>query len=237
MVFERLTAGVLIGADGRNSWIAHRLGLARPNESDAEYVGVQAQVKNSSGTGSGIHIHLFPAGYAGVVGVGGGLTNVCFAIDKKILKRCCSTTELWEKSLYHNPFLKEQLERSEIVGPVRTAFPVYFAPRRCWGDGFLLAGDAARVTEPVTGEGVFFALQSGILAAETVDRAFQRGDLSAQTLCPYLYECRKAFSRRRAFNHLVRAVVHRPLLAGALVRFSAAIPVPMNFLVRAVCAA
>lgn len=234
---ERLTARVLIGADGRNSRTAHRLGLARPNELDAKHVGVQSQVKNAAETDDGVHIHLFPGGYAGLVGVGGGLTNVCFTIDKKTLKECSSVTELWEKTLYRNRILKEQLGRGEIVAPIRTAFPVYFAPRRCYGDGFLLAGDAARVTEPVTGEGVYFALRSGELAAETVARALRRGDLSARALSAYARDCRSWFARRRAVNHLVRAVVRRPALASALVRFSAAVPVPMNSLVRAVCAA
>lgn len=40
-----------------------------------------------------------------------------------------------------------------------------------WGDGYLLAGDAAGVVHPFTGEGIAFALRSGQRAAELLARS------------------------------------------------------------------
>ena len=45
-----------------------------------------------------------------------------------------------------------------------------FAPGRCSGPGFVVAGDAAGMVSPFTGEGISYALESGRLAAEVVDR-------------------------------------------------------------------
>ncbi|MEO6239232.1 MAG: NAD(P)/FAD-dependent oxidoreductase [Vicinamibacterales bacterium] len=39
------------------------------------------------------------------------------------------------------------------------------------GDGWMLLGDAAGLVDPITREGIFFALRSGILAAEALQRA------------------------------------------------------------------
>ena len=74
----------------------------------------------------------------------------------------CST-----EVLAQNPHLKEIIERSDSASELRSVYPVYFPPRRCVADGALLVGDAARVSEPVTGEGIYFAMRSGLLAAET----------------------------------------------------------------------
>ena len=80
---------------------------------------------------------------------------------------------LLERFLWKNRYLRELLADTEIVGQIRSAYPVYFSPRRCYGDGFLLVGDAARVTEPVTGEGIYFALKSAEILAQTIESPHQ----------------------------------------------------------------
>lgn len=42
----------------------------------------------------------------------------------------------------------------------------------------VLVGDAAGVVDPFTGEGIYYAIQSGQIASEEIARAFQRGDLN-----------------------------------------------------------
>ncbi|WP_165970423.1 geranylgeranyl reductase family protein [Actinomadura sp. 6K520] len=62
------------------------------------------------------------------------------------------------------------------VGPLRGA-PLYtgFAPERSWAPGLLLAGDAAGMVNPATGEGISFALESGKIAAEIADARLAAG--------------------------------------------------------------
>jgi flavin-dependent dehydrogenase len=99
----------------------------------------------------------------------------------------------------------------------------------------LLAGDAARVNEPVSGEGIYFALKSGLLAAETVDGAFRAGDFSAARLRGYETVCRSEFRLRRGVNALIRALIYRPALASPLIRFSAKRRRLLDSIVRTVC--
>lgn len=229
-----IAARLLIGADGRNSWVAHRLGAAGPEDNGGRFIGFQLHLKGCRNIAGEVEIHLFPGGYGGLVGVGGGLATLCFIIEKEVAREN-RVDDLLKKHLYQNPRFEESLARSEPVGEVRSVYPVTFAPRRSFGDGFLLAGDAARVTEPVTGEGVYFALKSGKLAAEAADSALQRGDVSARQLSRYALACQKELGRRQALNRLVGAVIRRPRWASLLLGLSRRNNFPVRTLVNLVC--
>ena len=163
------------------------------------------------------------------------MANLCFTVEKKIVRERLTVAAVLRKYSYKNLRLKDALETSEAVGEFRSMYPVYFSPRRCYGDRFLLVGDAARVTEPVTGEGVYFALRSGELAAEAADAAFKRGDISARQLSAYHFACRSTFARRQTINRLVRAVIHRPYLLTPLLRLSRNSNFPVRAFLDRVC--
>jgi flavin-dependent dehydrogenase len=97
-------------------------------------------------------------------------------------------------------------------------------------------GDAARVTEPISGEGAYFALQSGMLAANTLDRALKRGDGSANFLRSYEQACARVFRSRVMLNSLLRFAVYRPALLNRLIAWSAKDNRLLGALVDAVCA-
>jgi menaquinone-9 beta-reductase len=232
---DQIHAGVLIGADGRNSWVAHRLGMAGSTTAAGRSIGFQLRLRYDRGLKGNIEIHLFPGGYAGVVALGGGLINLGFAVDRHCWSRAPSMTGLLESRLSKNPHLKMILERSEIAGKIRSAYPVYFPRRRCFGDAVLLAGDAAQVTEPVTGEGVYFAMKTGLLAAEAVDGACRRGNTSAAQLAIYETMRRRALGTRRGLNALLRFIVFQPALLDPLIRFSAKRTGLLDSLVHTIC--
>ena len=233
---SKLQALLLIGADGRNSPVAHRLGLAGKRERSGNYLAFQAHMRAVRRLQGDVQIHSFPQGYAGLVSVGGGAANLCFVVKKEQAGGNTSFEALREGCLYQNPFLRESLTGSEIAGPLRSAFPVYFSPRRSHGDGFLLVGDAARVTEPVTGAGIYFALKSGLLAARAAHRALSRRNLSADSLSVYERWCRDSFRLRRGINALARALIYRPFLLAPMLRLSARSSFPLRSLVARACA-
>jgi flavin-dependent dehydrogenase len=138
--------------------------------------------------------------------------------------------------LPQNPYLKKLLHRSTSAGEFRSAYPVYFRRRRCITDGALLVGDAARVSEPVTGEGIYFAMGSGLLAAETIDEALVRGDLSAKSLRSYGQKRKQLFRPRYALNSLIHFAIYRPGLINPLIRLFAKHGHTLGSLVDTVCA-
>jgi geranylgeranyl reductase family protein len=231
-VYEELSAKVLIAADGRNSWVAHRLGLAN-SAKHGRSVGFQLHLKRSGGLDGKIEIHLFPGGYAGVVAIGGDTVNLCFSIEKDRLGNGRSDALLVEKFLSENPTLRKIL-CSDRVSQMRSTYPLYFPPRRPCADGVLLVGDAARVSEPVSGEGIYFAMKSGLLAAETVHRAFRQNDFSSGQLRGYVRASRAAFQFRSGLNSLIGFLIYRPALVSRLVRLSGKRGF-LSSIVRAIC--
>jgi flavin-dependent dehydrogenase len=134
-----------------------------------------------------------------------------------------------------NPHLQSILRQSEPVGAAHSVYPVYFPPRRSYGHGVLLVGDAARVNEPVSGEGIYFALKSGQFAAAAIDQAFRQDDFSAEQLSSYEREYRRAFRMRRGINALIRCLIYRPAIISPLVRFSGARRQLLGSLVQTIC--
>lgn len=68
--------------------------------------------------------------------------------------------------------------------PIRRLLPVGPA-RRSYGERMLAVGDAAGLTKPVTGGGIFYALLSAAFAADTLIEALRADDLRAQRLARY----------------------------------------------------
>ena len=234
-VIDELRASVLIGADGRNSWVGHHLGMTSGAAMQGRAIGFQLRLKSSNSLAGKVEIHLFPGGYAGLVGLDGNTLNLCLAIDKIRLQHHRSLDRLLRFGLSSNPRLETMLRRSEIAGQARSVYPVYFSPRRSYGDRVLLTGDAARVNEPVTGEGIYFALKSGELAARAIDQAFRKGDLSADQLCTYDRECRSTFRTRWRINTLIRWLIYRPALLAPLIRFSGSRRGLLDSMVYTIC--
>ena len=232
---ESWQAKVLIGADGRNSWVAQQLGLNRGAAMQGRSIGFQIRLRCARAASGRIQIHLFPGGYAGVVGLGDGTITLGMAIDKRMLGGERGADFLFHKVLARNPHLKEIIDRSESVAELRSVYPVHFPARRCVADGALLVGDAARVSEPVTGEGIYFAMRSGLLAAETIDLALRRKNLTAVGLAGYGRACHRAFRPRLALNALMRFAVYHPALIDPFIRLSARNGRLLNSLVDAVC--
>jgi flavin-dependent dehydrogenase len=79
--------------------------------------------------------------------------------------------------------------------------------------GVLLVGDAAGFYDPFTGEGVFAALRSAELAAETAARALRAGDCSRATLAVYDRARRRAFAGKARVTRALQGVIGRRRLA------------------------
>jgi geranylgeranyl reductase family protein len=232
---DSVCAKILVGADGRNSWVAQQLGLATAPPKHSSAVGFEIQLRHLAGLRGSVEIHQFPGGYAGLVQVDDNTVNLCFAINRPSLGRSLSFDNLRGQFLRRNPRLDELLSVGEPTSGLRSAWPVYFPARRCFGNGFLLVGDAARVTEPLTGEGIFFALKSGQLAGTTLARALADGNLSSVRLSAYDRACRAEFAARLRLNAVIRNLVYRPRLLSLAIRFLGRRRRLLDSLIHAVC--
>jgi geranylgeranyl reductase family protein len=117
-------------------------------------------------------------------------------------------------------FLSSPRVASRVVGevgdPVLRLLPVA-PPRRTYGPRTLVIGDAAGLTKPLTGGGIFYSLLSADLAAETLDEALGKDDLGARRLARYEARWRQRLGRELRtggwFRHLLANFTDRELEA------------------------
>mgnify|MGYP003681895112 CR=1 FL=1 len=93
-------------------------------------------------------------------------------------------------------------------------------PRRVHGDRVLLTGDAAGFVDPFLGEGIYYAMKSGEIAADVAAGAVESGDFSDRFLHEYVMRCEKEFNYdlKSALKFANFAYGHRDLFLKALWR-------------------
>ena len=192
---EAFEADTLVAADGRNSTVARLLGLLPAAHKDR--LGLQAHLPARNGDGNKVTMRLLPCGYCGVAEVGGGEINVCLVARARDLDRL----KAWANEKFS--LQPEQAWRSIA--------PLARAPLPPVQERLLLVGDAARVVEPFTGEGISYALGSGVLAAE----AIISGDLPR-----YAARHRDLYRGRLWVNELAKAAVLHPRIATQTLRLA-----------------
>jgi flavin-dependent dehydrogenase len=82
----------------------------------------------------------------------------------------------------------------QISSPRRWGIPLKPIPRT-YANRALVAGDAAGFAKPTTGGGIFYALLSGQMAAQTAAAALDKGDLSARRLKGYESDWKDVFGK------------------------------------------
>jgi flavin-dependent dehydrogenase len=109
----------------------------------------------------------------------------------------------------------------------RAVAPLERAPIGPLRDGVLYVGDAARVVEPFTGEGIYYALQSASLAA---------AHILAGSLEQYPAAHAALYRRRLWINRLARWAVTHPRSGAVLLRVMSAHPSSLQYMVGRVTA-
>ena len=108
-------------------------------------------------------------GYAWVFPLPGGGANVGFGVLRADGRSGRDLKDLWPE-LLARPTLRGVLgERAHPTEPVRAwPIPTRYEPSRLANGRVLFVGDAAGVVDPMTGEGIAQALETGTLAADAV---------------------------------------------------------------------
>jgi flavin-dependent dehydrogenase len=92
-----------------------------------------------------------------------------------------------------------------------------------------LAGDSARVVEPFTGEGIYFALRTGLLAAEAALGGMEKDDFGT-AFAAYARGHGKLYRRRSWVNTLTRWALVSPARTVRLLRRVKPGPALVSFL-------
>ncbi len=168
----------------------------------------------------------FMPGYGWVFPLSDGLANVGIGYfpGGQFRRQNLPARRLFDRFVDHNLRVKRQLVGGTPIEPVKS-YPLRtdFATMRTQTDGLLLVGEAAGLVNPINGEGVDYALESGQIAAELLAQPLLDGRLIAASLDNYenrlreryfdffyyLAKMRDVYFREWVFNLLVRKAQSR----------------------------
>jgi geranylgeranyl reductase family protein len=210
---DSFQARILIGADGRNSTVAHlRNLLPRPAR---ERVALQAHIPLPRDFGNRIVLQFLHEGYSGQASVNETQLNLCLVGTPPTI----STLRKWAEREFDLPANQ----------PWRTITPLTRSPVPSAHENLFFIGDAARVVEPFTGEGIYYALQSGELAANAAAKILRGNDRNS-ILREFSRAHAEMYRGRLWINRLARAAVLRPQLGSLFVDAARIRPEIMKFL-------
>jgi menaquinone-9 beta-reductase len=203
----RVTAGendfearALIAADGRNSTVARLCSLLP--RSQRERIALQSHIALPPDFGNRVVLQFLRQGYSGQAPVNENELNLCLVAKPRDIEA-----------------LKEWAQKRFAISPDhswRTITPLTRAPLPPAHENLFLVGDAARVVEPFTGEGIYYALRSGKLAANAIIQIIQGGNRSA-AVSEFDHGHAEMYRGRLWINRLARAAVLSPKIASRLV--------------------
>jgi geranylgeranyl reductase family protein len=197
----RLPARVTIAADGRYSRVARAVGLSRsPWRPRRWAIGSYFQDVGSMSAFGEMHVRR--GHYLGVAPLPGGITNACVVTPAPGRQK--PDTILMD-ALRQDPLLRERFTNARMVVEPISLGPL--AVDCCSGGmpGLLLAGDAAGFVDPMTGDGLRFAMRGAELAALEALHALEHGNADAHVRL--LAARRREFAAKWRFNRTMRWMV------------------------------
>jgi menaquinone-9 beta-reductase len=206
---EPVQARFLLAADGRNSSVARLLAEYPKTRTDR----VALQTHFSADTEPHVTLQLCQYGYLGLATIGEGLTNLCLVCRPEHAERFRQeATAKFGLTAEHHWQSITPLTRSAI---------------RTKRANLMYIGDAARVVEPLTGEGMLYALQSGMLAADAISSAITN---SSDPALIYGQQHQKVYRHRLWVNQLARLAVLHPGISNRFLGLLRLNPAPLRYL-------
>jgi len=215
---ERIAARLVVGADGRTSIVARRLGAVRPHRW-LKRLALVAHVEGMTSDPERGEIVLATPGYAIANPVAAGLVNLSLIVPMAVARRIRGGLgTFFDQAVGALPALAAALAGARRVTPVRALGPLAYRVTPPSNDGVVLVGDALGFLDPFTGEGVHTALRSAELASEVAGAALFRGTVSRDALAPAHARRLAETAGKMRVASLLQLVIACRRLASRLVR-------------------
>jgi len=195
----KVRAGVVIGADGVESRVGRWAGIhtqLKGVDLESAYQMVLAGIDFDHRY---CHIYLgdriAPGGYLWVFPKGDNVASVGIGVSVKLCDAGTAYRKLEE-------FIARRFGRPAIVGEMAGGVPVAMPLRDPVRNGLILAGDAARHCNPLTGGGIYTAMVAGHYAGTVAAEAAGKGDTTAKGLHDYILRIEEEILRphKRAYR-------------------------------------
>ena len=172
------------------------------------YHGVAPFAAAAEGAAVFGEMHIRRGRYVGVAPVAPDLTNVCLvkpsmAADDDLR----DPAALLSRTVNRDPWLRERFANGTLATRPVVLGPLAVDARPPELDGLLFAGDASGFVDPMTGDGLRFAVRGGELAGLVTLAAF--GGRLARPHAQLRRLRRREFAAKWQFNRAVRRIVDR----------------------------
>jgi geranylgeranyl reductase family protein len=201
---KEVDSEIVVGADGIWSIIAKKSGLAPPLRNLGicvlhEYDVDEEIIDENFGKEKMCYIHLQFRGIPGYGWVFPKKQHINIGIGKISPDAHISKTKTdllavykdYIKMLKKKKIIPKNLEIRQCKGAALHIGPI----EKTYADRVLLCGDASGFINPLTGEGVYYAMSSGEIAAKVIAEALELGDTSGRFLSRYQENWKKDFGK------------------------------------------
>jgi len=158
-------------------------------------------------------MHLRADGYIGLAPLGGGVTNVCVVRELHTAFRAhrVDAEQIVAAAIADDAWLRDRFAQARQVSEVVSLGPLGIDAKAAGYPGLLLAGDAAGFIDPMTGDGLRFAVRGGQLAAAAALRELETGQSSHHELAAAR---QREFGAKWRVNRGLRWLTARPRALG-----------------------
>jgi len=203
-----LCAAAVVDASGRAGLLARQLGLRREDPA-LPNISVYAHFRGVPHLEGRRHgdiriVARRDAGWFWVIPVSEEIMSVGVVLPKPLFEKLPRGPheEMLAAAVAETPLMVELMKETTLAWPARVEKEFSYSTTAYAGDRWLLAGDAGSFLDPVFSSGVAIALESGLEAADALDRALAAGDLSAGAFAAF---DRRQRARYQAFRRFVLA--------------------------------
>jgi flavin-dependent dehydrogenase len=217
-VWASRVAPLVIGADGRHSVVARRIGGTMRHAwlDRMACVGYLAGVRRESDFGE---VFLGRDRYGILNPVADDITNVGLVVGRRDAPLDASPDRLFRHIADSLPRLSNRLTSARPTASIRCLGPLAYRATRLAAPGALLVGDAAGFLDPFTGEGIYAALRSAELAAHAILATRTSEAASAPDYQEYANTWLREFIPKWRLATLLQHAVRRPRIAECLVAY------------------
>ena len=208
-------ASAVLMATGASAGLLRAVGLLQEKPHDP-MLAVRAYYENVSGLTNQVQIHFFDEklpGYGWVFPISSSAANIGVGLRQTGTNQEKRSLRGLMESFLKKPLLKQMLSRTKQIG-VPKSYPLRsdFLTTATVKGRVLAVGEAAGLVNPLTGDGIDFALESGKLAAEFLIDQFNRGEMDPESFVQYDRVLRSHYQGKFKFFELASNLLSHPVV-------------------------
>ncbi|MDJ0767174.1 MAG: NAD(P)/FAD-dependent oxidoreductase [Ilumatobacter sp.] len=186
-----IQADAVVDASGRDTLLGRQLGIKNRDPIFNQFA-IHAWFENVDRgverTADYIRVYFLPLERSWVwqIPITPEITSVGVVVHRDVFRASeLGIEDFFAEQLGSTPELRAAMGNARRVNDVKSEGDYSYSMEHFVGNGYLLAGDAARFVDPIFSSGVSVALSSAKLASEALVAGFAKGDVSAESLRGY----------------------------------------------------